>query len=48
MDAALINPFINATIKVLATMAQAEVEAGKPYLKKPPVFTLKTALASLS
>ena len=34
MDVALINPFINATIKVLATMAQAEAEAGKPYLKK--------------
>lgn len=34
MDVALINPFINATIKVLATMAQAEVNAGKPYLKK--------------
>ena len=34
MDVALINPFINATVKVLATMAQAEVEAGKPYLKK--------------
>ena len=34
MDAGLINLFINATIKVLATMAQAEVKAGNPYLKK--------------
>lgn len=34
MDVALINPFINATIKVLETMAQAKAEAGKPYLKK--------------
>ncbi|WDP89821.1 MAG: chemotaxis protein CheX [Desulfobacter sp.] len=34
MDVKLINPFINATINVLETMAFMSVEAGKPYLKK--------------
>jgi chemotaxis protein CheX len=34
MDVKLINPFINATINVLETMAFITVEAGKPYLKK--------------
>jgi chemotaxis protein CheX len=34
MDVRLVNPFINATINVLETMAFINVEAGKPYLKK--------------
>lgn len=34
MDASLINPFINATMNVLETMAFVKSEAGKPYLKK--------------
>jgi len=34
MDAKLINPFINATINVLETMAFIKPKAGKPYLKK--------------
>ncbi len=34
MDVKLINPFINATINVLETMAFLKVTAGKPYLKK--------------
>lgn len=34
MDVRLINPFINATINVLETMAFITVSAGKPYLKK--------------
>ncbi|PIE61958.1 MAG: chemotaxis protein CheX [Desulfobacterales bacterium] len=34
MDVKLINPFINATINVLETMAFMTVEPGKPYLKK--------------
>jgi chemotaxis protein CheX len=34
MDVKLINPFINATINVLETMAFVTVTAGKPYLKK--------------
>ncbi|MCB9493888.1 MAG: chemotaxis protein CheX [Desulfobacteraceae bacterium] len=34
MDASLINPFINATMNVLETMAFIKSEAGKPYLKK--------------
>ena len=33
MDVTLVNPFINATINVLETMAFIEVTAGKPYLK---------------
>ena len=33
MDVKLINPFINATINVLETMAFVTVEAGKPYVK---------------
>ena len=37
MDVKLINPFINATINVLETMAFVTVEAGKPYLKKDNV-----------
>lgn len=34
MDVKLINPFINATLKVLETMAFVKATAGKPFLKK--------------
>ncbi len=34
MDVKLVNPFINATISVLETMAFVTVTAGRPYLKK--------------
>nr|NJM03540.1 chemotaxis protein CheX [Desulfobacula sp.] len=37
MNVKLINPFINATINVLETMAFMSVSAGKPYLKKDNV-----------
>ena len=37
MDVTLINPFINATINVLETMAFTKAEAGKPFLKKDMV-----------
>ena len=37
MDVKLVNPFINATINVLETMAFMNVEAGKPYLKQDNV-----------
>ncbi len=37
MDAKLINPFINATLNVISTMAFVECKAGKPYLKKEDV-----------
>jgi chemotaxis protein CheX len=37
MDAKLINPFVDATVKVLETMAFTKVRAGKPYLKKDEV-----------
>ena len=33
MDVKLVNPFINATVNVLETMAFMTVNAGKPYLK---------------
>ncbi|WP_022664729.1 chemotaxis protein CheX [Desulfospira joergensenii] len=33
MDVKLVNPFINATINVLETMAFVRVTAGKPYVK---------------
>ncbi|NVM22663.1 MAG: chemotaxis protein CheX [Desulfobacterales bacterium] len=33
MDVMLINPFINATLNVLETMAFIKARAGKPYLK---------------
>ena len=39
MDVRLINPFINATINVLETMAFIRVEAGTPYLKKDNTAT---------
>lgn len=37
MDVKLINPFLNATLNVLETMAFVKAEAGKPYLKKDNV-----------
>ena len=37
MDVDLINPFIDATVHVLETMASTKAEAGKPYLKKDKV-----------
>ncbi len=37
MDVKLVNPFINATINVLETMAFITVVAGKPYLKSDNV-----------
>ena len=37
MDVTIINPFINATINILETMAFVKSEAGKPYLKKDTV-----------
>ncbi len=37
MDAKLINPFINATMNVLETMAFVKVKADKPYLKKDDI-----------
>ncbi len=37
MDAKMINPFINATMNVLETMAFTKSEPGKPYLKKDDV-----------
>ena len=33
MDVKYINPFINATLNVLDTMAFTKAEAGKPYIK---------------
>lgn len=39
MDVRLINPFINATINVLETMAFIRVDAGTPYLKKDNTAT---------
>ena len=37
MDVKIINPFINATLNVLETMAFTKSAAGKPYLKKDNV-----------
>ena len=37
MDIKLVNPFINATVTVLSTMASAEAIPGKPYLKKDTI-----------
>ena len=37
MDVNLINPFINATLNVLGTMAHVTCRAQKPYLKKDTV-----------
>lgn len=37
LDVKIINPFINATLNVLQTMAFVTAAAGKPYLKKGSV-----------
>ena len=37
MDVEIINPFIDATMNVLETMASIKVRPGKPYLKKDKV-----------
>ena len=37
MDVKFIDPFINATLTVLETMAFTKAEAGKPYLKKDQI-----------
>jgi chemotaxis protein CheX len=37
MDVKMVNPFINATMNVLETMAFTKSEAGKPYIKKDNV-----------
>lgn len=37
MDVNLINPFIEATLNVLETMASTKAQNGKPYLKKDEV-----------
>jgi chemotaxis protein CheX len=37
MDVTLVNPFIDATMKVLETMASTKAQAGKPYQKKDKV-----------
>lgn len=34
MDIKLVNPFLDATVNVLSTMAFTEASAGKPFLKK--------------
>lgn len=34
MDAKIINPFLEAAINVISTMAMIKPEAGKPFLKK--------------
>lgn len=39
MDTRMINPFIEATLHVLETMASVKVESGRPYLKKDQVAT---------
>jgi chemotaxis protein CheX len=37
MNVKYINPFIDATLNVLETMASTKAEAGKPYLKKDQI-----------
>jgi len=37
VDVNLVNPFIDATLHVLETMASTKAEVGKPYLKKDEV-----------
>ncbi len=37
MDVGLINPFIEATLNILGTMAQTKAQAGKPYVKTDSV-----------
>jgi len=34
MDAKIINPFLEAAVNVIKTMAMVEVVPGKPFLKK--------------
>ena len=37
MDVKFINPFLDATINVIKTMAMVELKPGKPFLKKDHV-----------
>ena len=37
MNVKIINPFINATLNVLETMAFVKADAGKPYVKKDTI-----------
>lgn len=37
MDVKLVNPFIEATLHVLDTMASTKAQSGKPYLKKEKI-----------
>lgn len=37
MDVSLVNPFIEATLHVLSSMAFTKASAGKPYLKKDTI-----------
>ncbi len=37
MDVSLVNPFIEATLHVLSSMAFTKATAGKPYLKKDSI-----------
>lgn len=37
MDVKLVNPFIDATLHVLDTLASTKVDPGKPFLKKDSV-----------
>ncbi len=37
MDVKVVNPFIDATLNVLETMAYTKAEAGKPYVKQDQV-----------
>ena len=39
MDVRLLNPFIEATLHVLKTVASTQVQAGKPYLRKEKTAT---------
>lgn len=49
MDVRLINPFLNATINVLETMANVSPKPGKPYLKtKSDAVGVVTGVIALS
>jgi chemotaxis protein CheX len=37
MDVQIVNPFIDATIHVLSSLAFTQAHVGKPYVKKDPV-----------
>ena len=39
MDVTLVNPFIEATLHVLSSLAFTKASAGKPYLKKDQLAT---------